>query len=178
MPRTCDLCDSPDRATIDELILAGRSLLSINKELGVSYGSLRGHVSHGHHLGVRATPAYVPVPVKSPHGPDMIAVFSEAESALFERVDEQYLAELSRTSRIPVAKLRRCHQGVPHAKGCAACDALEATEQRWNALVDEQERQTPPEPGGWVTRSEAERLIASGSHATNGLSLVELARPR
>ena len=131
MPRTCDLCDSPDRATIDELILAGRSLLSINKELGVSYGSLRGHVSHGHHLGVRATPAYVPVPVKSPHGPDMIAVFSEAESALFERVDEQYLAELSRTSRIPVAKLRRCHQGVPHAKGCAACDALEATEQRF-----------------------------------------------
>jgi hypothetical protein len=66
MPLTCHTCRERRLIYIDTQILAGRPLLSIAKELGISYSSLRGHVAHQHHIHGEPLSRWAPVVEAAP----------------------------------------------------------------------------------------------------------------
>jgi hypothetical protein len=67
MPNRCTICDHKRATYIDRLIGQDRSLLSISKEVGVSYDALRRHSANGHVASWQAR-----TPVAAPSGPTVL----------------------------------------------------------------------------------------------------------
>jgi hypothetical protein len=165
MPNSCTICDNPRHEFIDRLIRNERSLLSISKEVGVSYDALRRHTKN-EHVARFARPTVVPPsPVAAPTGERMVAVFSDEEVALHELVEADVAAVLASITGVTLDEARECFLGSVDGHSCAACAVVELAEfdaldlavnaLRWNV--------TPPAPGTWITLAEAQRLDAAAS---------------